>query len=506
MKRSLLSTVLVLLVALLVGLFFWLRAPVQHEPASSTTPTAPSENERSTPSLATASQADELAREVVQAPAIEATAATANATRPAATLPPKYDKDARGTAHLIVQDRFGAPVANAEVRLTGLRSKREPASHWGVGEETQIGKSAADGTVALSFPVWLDVELEVGFLTLAIRHPEFVTRELDMFEVKDEPRVVVLERGAFLIVSGYIGSKENVVRDVVAHLTDEVAVAADSWLPIKDGRLSNATIPPGEHGLYLAHRATGGRLFYSDAVTFELAASEQKELHLELFPAVALEGIVDRAVPRPIQNGSVIANLSLGTRHGKLRAMRMFPAEIDPDGTFVLDGLPPGDGEIIGICDGWASRRVLHDDLDAAEVDASAAPSSVEAEFELQSFDTGRTDGAFELVMEPTATVVADVRDADGKPIAGATVSLWPNVRWRIGYSQIFMNRTYAGVSDAEGRAVIANLPAGRCWYGVTHERWEVPQDEQGSRSLSIELKSGEQSTITVRLQLRTGD
>lgn len=500
MKRSFLSAVLVLLVALLVGLFFWLRTPVQHEPASSTTSTTPSENERSTPSLATASQPNELAREVVQAPVIEATAATANAPQPAATLPPKHDKDARGTVHLIVQDRFGAAVANAEVRLTGLRSKREPGSHWGLDEEAKIGKSAADGTVAISFPVWLDVELEVGSLTLAIRHPEFVTLELDMFEVTDEPRIVVLERGAFVIVSGYIGSKENVVRDVVVRVTDEVDVAADSWLPIKDGRLSNATIPPGEHGLCLAHRASNDRLFYSDAAFFELAPSEQKELHLELFPAITIEGVLDRAVPRPIRAGSVMANLSLGDLQSKAKAMRVFTAEVDEAGAFVLDGLPPGDGQIIGMCDGWVSKRVSEseaDDDDAPREDRELTP---------QSIDTASTGTVFELLMEPTATVIADVRDADGKPVAGATLSLWPNVRWRIGYSQIFMGRSYEGVSDAEGRAVVTNLPAGRCGYGVTHERWELPQDSQGFRYLSLELKSAEPSAVTVRLQPRTGD
>ncbi|MFN0243230.1 MAG: carboxypeptidase-like regulatory domain-containing protein [Planctomycetota bacterium] len=504
MNRSLLSAVVVLLVALIVGLFFWLRTPVQHAPPSSAAAAAPtpSESERNAPLLATSPQDTEPIRAVAQVPATETTPViAATPAVPESTTTARYDKKARGEVHLVVQDRFGVAVANAEVRLTGLRSKREPGSHWGLDEEVKLGKSAADGTVAISFPVWLDVELEVGFLTLAVRHPEFVTLELDMFAVKPEPQIVVLERGAFLIVSGYIGSKAHVVRDVAARLTDEVDVSADSWLPIKDGRLSNATIPPGEHGLYLTHRAADGRLFYSDATFFELAPSEQKELDLELFPALTIEGVLDRAVPRPIRAGDVMANLSLGSRESRAKTMRVFTARVAEDGSFVLGGLPPGSGQIIGMCDGWVSKRVsagaADDDDDAKPEDRERTP---------QSIDTANAGTVFELLMEPTATMLADVHDPDGKPIAGATVSMWPNVTWRIGYSQVFLGRRYEGVSDAKGRAVVTNLPAGRCGYGVIHERWELPQGEQGFRYLSLDMKSGEQSTVTVRLQPRAGD
>jgi hypothetical protein len=39
---------------------------------------------------------------------------------------------------------------------------------------------------------------------------------------------------------------------------------------------------------------------------------------------------------------------------------REFTAEVRPDGSFEFESIPPGAGQIIGICNGWASARVIH--------------------------------------------------------------------------------------------------------------------------------------------------
>ena len=98
-----------------------------------------------------------------------------------------------------------------------------------------------------------------------------------------------------------------------------------------------------------------------------------------------------------------------------------------------------------------------------------------------------------------------------GKPLAGATIVLWPNVQWGCGTSHYFMRREYKAVSNEEGRAVVQNLPPcpldDRDGYRVTHEHFWMPLRKQKygppERQGTVVLKSGIIKEITVRLERR---
>jgi hypothetical protein len=113
-------------------------------------------------------------------------------------------------------------------------------------------------------------------------------------------------------------------------------------------------------------------------------------------------------------------------------------------------------------------------------------------------FDTER--GPFVLRMEPAATLKATIVDKSGKPIEGATLTLWPNVHWRTGYSNLFMQRTCEGKSDAEGRVTITNLPGGKVSGGVQHDRYAIPESELGRRQIEVELEPGKTREMRVEL------
>ncbi len=440
-----------------------------------------------------------------------AIASAPSAAQPTPSTPAKVDKSARDWVQLLIQDRFGAAIANADVKMVGLRTQREPGSHYSWPDEPSVGRSDAQGKVRLWHPVWVNSDDETGSLTFLVTHPEYVAKTVDQFEIGPEPRVVVLDRGAFVIVSGWIDSPSERITAVEPHLTWEVRLAKDAWQPIRDGRLSTANIPPGEHALYLSYSHPERGVCFSAVARFTLADAEQKELHLQLFPPRRLEGRLEDEVPRPVRNGLARLNLQIGAGPSSpVRALRAFDAPIREDGTFTFANLPPGDGQIIALCDGWASERV-----DAAEHSAAPARAPSEpqpdaheawrlrdARFVAQRVDPAEFAEAgrvFVLAMEPTSSLKATLKRADGTPAAGVKLSCWPNVRWSSGFSSVFLDQEWSATSDARGRIEITNLPWGEVWYGVQDAELDLARVD-GERSRQVQLEPSQ--TIEVELEL----
>jgi hypothetical protein len=197
--------------------------------------------------------------------------------------------------------------------------------------------------------------------------------------------------------------------------------------------------------LYLTRPGEGGT-WASSVVEFELGEEEVKELALELHPPRTLRGVLDPAVPRPVHNGQVQINVHLrspGDRSGP-RGLRLFGAAVQADGSFEIPGLPPGGGEMIGMCDGWVSR----------EQETGEGSEQSHSSLKLQQVDA-TSDELFVLAMERTARLEVLVLDAHGQPVEGAQIQTWPNVHWSCGYAQIFLDRQWIAATDASGRAEI---------------------------------------------------
>lgn len=501
MKRSL---PIVLLLIAAVCLVWWLAWPQETSPKSAERAHAPLGDTaplvESAPVLASSTEPRSSARD-----ATAAAPAASDAAAAAAPVRAKVDKTARDWVQLLIQDRFGAAIASADVKMVGLRTRREPGSHHSWPDEPSVGRSDAQGKVRLWHPLWVNSDDETGSLTFLVTHPEYVARTVDQFEIGPElrePRVVVLERGAFVIVSGWIDSPSEVITAIEPHLTWEVRLAKDAWLRVRDGRLSTANIPPGEHALYLSYAHPERGVFFSDVTRFTLGDAEQKELHLQLHAPRKLEGRIEDEVPRPVRNGLVQLNLQIGSGPSSpVRALRTFDAPIREDGTFTFANLPPGDGQIIALCDGWASERV-----DSSESGAAASSTPAENEPDAKEawrrrdmrFVPAKLDPAefaaegrvFVLAMEPTSSLKATLKRADGTPAAGVKLSCWPNVRWSSGFSSVFLDHEWSATSDARGRIEIANMPWGSVWCGVE------------DRALALALVDGERSR---QLQLEPG-
>jgi hypothetical protein len=192
-----------------------------------------------------------------------------------------------------------------------------------------------------------------------------------------------------------------------------------------------------------------------------------------------------------VQSGEVELSVHIGTpgdRSGP-RGMRVFGAEVQPDGSFEIPDLPPGTGEMIGMCDGWVSREV-----EPLEEDAGKPV------LKLQQVDPAAGD--FVLAMEHTARLEVQLLDPDGEPVEGALVQMSPNVHWSPGYSRIFLEREWMATSDASGRVEIENLPPGKQLMRLVHADLCLPPNEAdpANRWVWPVLVSGETTALELRL------
>ena len=119
------------------------------------------------------------------------------------------------------------------------------------------------------------------------------------------------------------------------------------------------------------------------------------------------------------------------------------------------------------------------------------------------------------LRMEPAAGLEVTVLDPAGVPLEGARVRMSPNVHWKTGYAELFVEaqdpqemvrRRWRAGTSGSGVAVLANLPPkDREGVIVTYSGLRMPMVTTPwgveTRGAWIDLKSGEGAVLTVRLE-----
>jgi hypothetical protein len=418
---------------------------------------------------------------------VDAPREDAPAAEPQAEARTPIDRTETRSLRVRVVDRFGTPVAAAVVKARGLRTRQRPAdAYWWEGPEATTD---GDGRAEFERPVWQQSTgsawHDVAQVRLIVEHPEFVTSDADV-DVEQQEALVTLEHGSLVIVSGWIVAPDEVLLDVQPEVSYSAGIVRDDWLPMADGRPSCNKIPEGEHALRISHRREGVT-WASRGVDFELVAGEQEELHLQLLPPRRLTGRLGDEVPRPVVDG----RLRVGVQHvgagWQSKLLETHDAEIAPDGSFVVEGLGPGKTEVIALAAGWSSAPVHVDDPEGLAL--QSVPPDGEEDFVLR--------------MQPTAAVDLTVLGPDGAPVEGARISMWPNVHWATGFSNIFMDDPWGAVTDASGRARVENLPAGDDeGVAVRATGLLMPEHERGGRRQTwVDLAPGGTTELTVRLE-----
>lgn len=409
------------------------------------------------------------------------------------------DLELRDWLELRVVDGLGAPVADAQVTIGGLRKEGEEGSWFSMRGDDSVARSGRDGRVRVDYTRWVDIDGKAVGVDLTVTHPGFIPFNDSSFRLAPGVNEVVLAQGPTLWLGAWHGAARRVVPEIEIEVEWEAHLGPDAWQREPDGRWSTTLLAPGPHFVSVTHQSAELGRLASDFTSFELPESGTLELELELRPLVVLRGRLDDAVPRPIVNGHVWVNLH--TSPQSIGLCSDHEAAVAADGTFELPGLRAARGQAIALCDGWVTRLVQPSSLEetSAQVPANA-PAEVRDEVLARARAEERVaqpvDAAagepLVLAMERTGVLEVRVVDEDGAPLEGATVSASPNVRWAGVGSRIFPWREWRAITDAGGLARIPDLPPDESlWFGAGSSTHRLRKQDRDTTP-SARIQSGE--------------
>ena len=440
-----------------------------------------------------------------------------------------------------IVDAGGRPVAGAVIKPDGLRPKKNGGHYmWRDNRVPKAGTvtTGADGYAEVPYPFYVDERLETGQISFAVDHPDFCAdrpfatvaasppanapilekakfaMDVALRRVRVRPDPIVLQKGAIVQVSGFIGETNATASNVAAQVTGMWGAAANDWRPLGPGCIESRRVPAGQRELRLVHVPEQGAIHFSDVANFNAVSGATNAFHLKLTPGARLNGRLDDAVTRPIQHGHVVLEVippKGGARSDSVDWHAWAP--IASNGTFTVDSLPPGTVEIVALGDGFVS---------AAGPGRSGGLVRPPQAFEL---DSPRLDIA--LKTEPSATLEVTVLDDQHQPLQGAEIALWPNVIWGGRGTTIFASGLYNSAdyyrthirpsfdtdqnfsarTDQHGVAVVSNLPANANAFVVRHRNFDLPIQRNssgaGERERTVSLTPGQTNRATVSMEKR---
>jgi protocatechuate 3,4-dioxygenase beta subunit len=403
-----------------------------------------------------------------------------------------------GTVAVKVIDEEGSPVEGATVVAEGYSLKSPPGTSISRGMSVSPPRKRVTnrlGVAAMSNPQNPKLgDREIETVSLVVRHPDFCTAH-SRIPIAGEALPVVLKRGATVKMTGL--SLENVYAQVLSPESG-TEVDPDTWTHEEGGGVVNRLIPPGRHYLRLVSFPER----FSEVVKLNVRSGDAREFRLDLKPGISFTGNLDASVPRPVLNGRVDANvLTLAEDADEPMQWHVW-TEVRPDGSFAFEALPGGKVEITLLCDGFVSK-------------SGGTP---------QAFNQG---APVVVAMEPAASLRLKVTDDDGKPLAGARATMYPNVTWAGRYSGLFaggqlstaeilrldsetrrerqlgggQGLRFHSTTDESGEAIITNPPAGKQRFHLQCKGYEMQNCAMIPGLHGVELAPGELKEIAVVLR-----
>lgn len=452
-------------------------------------------------------------------------------------------------ALLQVVDAAGKPVAGAVIVPEGLRTKPGPYSSgwygWATGENTAPNKPVITdkaGYARVQYPKFVFEHIETGVIIFSVNHPDFVPdrpeRVVSTAPPKGAPwkvwrdyvwdriqhRVnvvrpdkVVLLKGASLKLSVKPGSAAPKDAKLFAQISAGEGEDTNFWQWPESDMLITHRLAAGPQTLRAIEIESSGSVWFSDVVTITAVSGQTNEVAVDLKRGVAVHGRLDAGVPRPVRNGRIIAHVwPQGHKPQDSPPQWHAWSVIREDGSFDINSLPEGDLEVVALCDGFVNTN---------------GPGKYKFIYP-QKYALGTNDLAITVGMEPTARLEVHVMDDEAKPLPGAHVSAWPNVRYGewaavilgsdcYNMSDLFLPKPGSkpirwwrqpvpdleGTSGSTGIAVLSNLPVMVKQISVDHTNFELPAIEgfggQKQRLATITLKAGETNEVYIKLEPR---
>ena len=403
-----------------------------------------------------------------------------------------------------VVDTDGRPVADASVLPWAVGTN---GGSFGVpGKKFPPVRTDAEGIARIVIPSGEDRELknfkylrkdDINEFALEVRHPDHPA--WCKYLAADGKQVVVLGPSTTVEIRAH--RRTDV--DLVDQLFPMLSATTDftDWSQ-DNGKLTLRRVDlAGDEPwrwLRIVHAPDQGSAWFSDLIDLKQEAGNPISLDVPLKPGVRVVGHLAEDVPRPIKNGRVVAKIVDGSKSWTNWEWQA-TAEIAPDGTFELNSLPRDENlQLIAICDGWVSRSPSIEEVnDYGEKYhynlKYRGPNSVQVFPQLVRI--GGLAANPDVRMDPTATCEVTVVDENKSPIANADVEFWPNeyffgsgssilgvgrntieeIRAELKSGkpekpQFIRDSRYSAKTDANGKAIVANLPAWAAADAPPHE------------------------------------
>lgn len=451
-------------------------------------------------------------------------------------------------ALLRVVDTAGQPVSGAVIRPDGLRPKSGPYAHghygWRAGPDSGVPDKPVstdnNGEARVPYPKFVFERIETGQISFSINHPDFVPdrpfravattppsgapwREwvdyvLNRIRIKaltSQTEPIILQKGAILRLSLRPDAPRAGDTPLFAQVSGTWSSDTNFWFRPEPDTLVTRRLSAGPHTVRAVQFDTEGQAWFSDVVSITATSGVACDLKVELKRGVTVRGELDATVPRPVQKGRVIAHVwPPDCRPEDDPPQWHTCTDVNADGSFTLDSLPPGDLEIVALCDGFVSAN---------------GPGRFRMRYP-QKHVLGSGDLTVTISMEPTARLEVLVTDEQGRPLKDALVSTSPNVRygewsatvlgsdcyhttdwllngfetgtakwWSLGAFQDF-----SATTDSSGLAVIPNLPTEADEFHVEHPKFVLPAVETGvgdrHREAIVALVAGKTNRVSVKL------
>lgn len=425
-------------------------------------------------------------------------------------------------------DEAGRPVQGVLVTAAGLRGK-EGGYSWptDVAPKTEY-VTDANGEVEVEYPTSFAFEangqgLTTTTLIFRCKHEQYISLGSSLGNVEVDVTVKnftrTLERGCQVTLTcrGPDGLPIKEFSNVMPGWDREI------W-KLQDGKLHSGGLPVGSTQTMLAVPSADGKHLFSEPI--DLICSKEKVFtsEIEVKPGMTVSGKLADNVPRPIENGKVIAFCvpkPLGPSFMKNPAVSWTDeTTISADGSFEFASLPPSESvQLIALCRGWLTDQWSEHMLvkgQILEIDQDQMAS--------------KTIAGITLSMEQAGAVEVIVLDPAGKPVVGTEVSSWPNQAYShdsgttlLGfcYKSIELVKSqiagrpapvanlskadrYNAVTDRDGKAFLHEIPLNRPQFvQIIHKELEPrdkPATESYFRGLEYQCDSPEPKQITVHM------
>ena len=390
------------------------------------------------------------------------------------------DLEATTSIRIRTVDPNGVPIEGARLRIWAMRSQRDPGAHYLYRGDAPTAVTDQLGIATLDHWVWTDLDGKTGQVTLSANHEDFPPFSGDV-EIGTEVREIEMQWGATVSVTGWYEAPSRVVRDIAIQVDTEAGLPATAWQEGEDGALRTGRLSIGPHRIRIRHESEALGTLFSAVHDFRLEPGDWLELELELLPAGRFEGVLEARVPRPIVDGHVLVCLQgEGPRNSSPGLYRKFETAIEADGSFLFEALPPGRVQLVALCRGWVSEGI-DDSTTPLTVPQWVAPHVV--------------------AMKPTGAIEIQVLDERGAPIPDAVAGASPNVRFVGVGASIFPWREWSATTDETGIARIEDLPPNPSLWVHASSATHRMRKEDRERSPSIEVRPGQTSRVTLRLE-----